>query len=211
MRIIVTTYTSLDGVMQAPGGPDEDPDGGFRFGGWQFPFDDEELGEWVPRQMEAVSGFLLGRRTYEIFASHWPKMPEDEISNPLNTKPKHVVSTTLQPADLTWGPTTVHRGVDDLRALEDEGDGDLLVWGSSVLVHALAAEDLVDEYHLWTYPLLLGAGKRLFDGAAAPRTFELLESRSTSAGSVFTRHRRAGEVHTGSFPTPDDTSVSTST
>jgi dihydrofolate reductase len=205
MRIIVTTYLTLDGVMQAPGGPGEDPDGGFRFEGWQAPFEDEELGRWIPEQMAAVSGFLLGRRTFDIFAGHWPRMPDDQFSNPLNTKPKHVVSTTLDPADVTWGPTTAHRSVDDVRALKDEGDGDLLVWGSSVLVHALAAEDLVDEYHLWTYPVLLGPGKRLFDGGAAPRTFELVDARSTGAGSIYSRLRRAGEVQTGSFPTPDDT------
>ena len=204
MRIIVTPYCSLDGVMQAPGGPDEDRDAGFRFGGWQAPFADAELGEWVPSQMAAVSGFLLGRRTFELFASHWPNMPDDEVSNPLNTKPKHVVSTTLDEDEVHWHPTTVHRGLPDLRALKAGGDGDLLVWGSARLVHALAAADLVDEYHVWTYPVVLGAGKRLFADDAAPRAFELLESVSTSGGAVRSRYRRGGEVRTGSFATPDD-------
>jgi dihydrofolate reductase len=206
MRIIIGTFTSMDGVVQAPGTPDEDPSGGFEHGGWQHPFADQELYDWAAEELTSADGFLLGRKTYEIFAAHWPKMPDadDPIAGVLNQRPKFVVSTTITPEQATWAETTILRSTDDVAALKAQGDGDLMVQGSTELVRSLAAHDLVDEYHLWIYPLVLGRGKRIFDEGAAARSFELIDARPTTKGAVLARYRRAGGVQHGSFAQPDD-------
>lgn len=206
MRLVVSTFLTLDGVMQAPGGPDEDRDDGFDLGGWSFPYFDEDMGQTVEASLDAASGLLLGRRTYEIFAAHWPHVREEHedgaVARTLNALPKYVASTTLQDPD--WANTTVltdvGRGVRELKA---GGEGELNVQGSSNLLQTLQREGLVDEYRLWACPVVLGRGKRLFASGSPPRAFELVETRANSKGAVYSVYRTAGPPATGSFAAPD--------
>jgi dihydrofolate reductase len=167
-KLIITTFLSLDGVMQAPGGPDEDRGGGFAHGGWMVPYADEDLGRLVTAWIERASVFLLGRGTYEIFAAHWPRVtdPQDVIARALNRLPKYVASTTLKTAE--WHNTTVIRGDvgEAVRALKREGSGELQVHGSPGLAQTLIANDLVDEYRLWVHPVAPSASA---DAPARPR------------------------------------------
>ena len=192
-------FVTLDGVMQAPGGPDEDTDGGFPFGGWQVPFADDELGTIVGDYFRSAAALLLGRRTYDIFAGYWPGQAEagDEFAASLGRMPKYVVSRTLTEA--TWENTTVLRGeAHDVVAELKQGDGgDILIQGSSRLLQHI--HDLDDEYRLFTYPVVLGRGKRIFAEGAPARTLRAVETRATTGGAVYTAWVPAGEVRTGSF------------
>ncbi len=199
MRTIRTaTFVSLDGVMQAPGGPEEDPTGGFRFGGWVFPHFDEPLGGLMDRAMGDNYDLLLGRRTYEIFAGYWPHQ-DDEIARVFNAVNKYVAAGPATPLD--WAHS--HRLDGDLaqavRALKATEGRDLLIQRSSELIHALLAEDLIDQLTLLTFPVVLGRGKRLFDASARPHAWTLEHSETTPPGVVVGTWRRAGEVQTGSF------------
>ncbi len=200
-KLVMTAFVSLDGVMQAPGGPEEDPEGGFPYGGWQFPFDDVEMGEIVVEASGRAGGFLLGRRTYDIFAGYWPQVtdPDDPIASGLNTLPKYVVSTTLR--DPAWHNTTVisENVPEAVRALKAEDGGDILIWGSSRLLPTLLEHDLVDVFLLGIYPVVLGRGKRLFAEGVPARTLRLTESRRTSSGAMFNTYELVGEVKTGEF------------
>ncbi|HTO56176.1 MAG TPA: dihydrofolate reductase family protein [Pseudomonadales bacterium] len=201
-RLVVPTFISLDGVVQAPGGAEEDTSGGFRYGGWIVPFADgaeEAMGGVFSRPFE----LLLGRRTYDIFAAYWPRVTKGSwnqgIADLFNGAVKHVA--THHPATLEWqnshalGPNTA-AGVRELK----RADGpDLLTQGSSDLVRQLLATDLVDELRLLIYPVLLGRGKRLFDDDTLPSGFRLAESRATRSGVLITRYVRDGEVRTGAF------------
>ena len=203
MRSIRTaTFVSMDGVMQAPGGPEEDPRGGFRFGGWTFPFFDEKTGELMDRAMGKEYDLLLGRRTYEIFAAFWPQM-DDEIGRTFNAIGKYVAAGP--DTRLDWANS--HRLEGDLapavRKLKATEGRDLLIQGSSELIHALLAEDLIDQLTILSFPVILGRGKRLFDERSNPRTWTLVSSETTGSGVVVGTYRRAGEVRTGSFA-PDD-------
>ncbi|GAB3195990.1 dihydrofolate reductase family protein [Geodermatophilus arenarius] len=208
--LTVTTFLTLDGVTQAPGGPQEDPSGGFPYGGWLVPFADEAMGEQMDAWFRPAEDFLLGRTTYEIFAAHWPHVDAtgDPVAQALQTKTKHVASRTL--TSLEWSTarllgTDVPAAVRELKAADG---GELQVHGSIGLVQTLLAEDLVDELRTIVFPVVLGTGKRLFEGGAAPRTWELVSSTTTSTGAVMTAHRRTGEVATGSFALEDaDTTV----
>lgn len=202
-RLIVGTFLSLDGVMQAPGGPDEDTSGGFRFGGWIVPYSDEATGEVLEGWLSQPYDLLLGRRTYDIFAAYWPHQrsdhPDHGIAETFNRVTKYVA--THRPESLEWhnsewlGEDIVAR----LRALK-AGDGpDLLVQGSSELVHQLLAHGLVDEFHLMVFPVLLGRGKRLFDGGTLPSALKLVRSRISDSGVVMATYVPDGEVRTGSF------------
>ena len=206
MRLVVSTFLTLDGVMQAPGGPDEDRDDGFDLGGWSFPYFDEDMGQTVGASLDAASGLLLGRRTYEIFAAHWPHVSEEHedgaVARTLNALPKYVASTTVH--DPSWANTTVLSDVaTGVRALKVGGEGELNVQGSSNLLQTLQREDLVDEYRLWTCPVVLGAGKRLFGSGSPPCALELVETRANSKGAVYAVYRTAGPPATGSFAAPD--------
>jgi len=208
-KLVITTFLTLDGVMQAPGGPDEDRSGGFAHGGWMVPYADEDLGRLVTEWTEQASGFLLGRGTYEIFAAHWPKVtdPQDVIARALNNRPKYVASKTLKAAE--WHNTTVISGdvAAAVRALKREGTGELQVHGSPGLAQTLIANDLVDEYRLWTHPLVLGSGKRLFGAGALPAALKLSATNTTSTGVVVHIYERAGDLHYGEFSVDEQTST----
>jgi dihydrofolate reductase len=200
MKLVVGTFLSMDGVMQAPGGPEEDTDGGFAHGGWTFPYFDEALGSAVDSWLQTVDALLLGRRTYEIFAAHWPRVDDTDPASPgFNRLPKYVVTRTLQHLD--WEGSTIlgEDTVGEVQRLKARPGRDLLVQGSSRLVPLLAAHDLVDEYRLMVFPVLLGTGKRLFDALEKPQRFEVADSFTSEAGVHVQTYRRAGDVQTGSF------------
>lgn len=208
--LTVTTFLTLDGVAQAPGGPQEDTSGGFPYGGWLVPFFDERLGAQIEAWFAPTEDFLLGRTTYEIFAAHWPRVDAagDPVATALQTRTKHVASRTR--TSLEWSTARL-LGADvpaAVRELTASDGGELQVHGSIGLVQTLLAEDLVDELRTVVAPVVLGRGKRLFEGGAAPRTWETVSSATTSTGVVMTASRRAGAVSTGSFTLEDaDSSV----
>jgi len=187
-KVIVNEFTSLDGVAQAPGGADEDRSGGFAHGGWHMRYMADELAQkWVLESIVEAGGFLLGRRTYEIFAAYWPKAPEDEqvIAEPLNRKPKYVVSTTLtEPLD--WHNSTLVAGdvAAAVAALKQEDEGDLHVIGSTELVRTLIEHDLADQFRLMIDPVVLGGGKRIFRDDGLLRPMRLVDGQVTSTGAI---------------------------
>ncbi len=200
MKLLVTTFLSLDGVMQAPGGPDEDREGGFDHGGWLVPFADEDMMRFVVEWIARADGFLLGRKTYEIFAAHWPRVtdPGDPVARALNTLPKYVASKTLDRVE--WNNSTLLAGdvVEEIRKLKRRPGRELQVHGSGALAQTLIENDLVDEYRLWSFPVVLGRGKRLFGSGTVPATLKLVDSRTTSTGVAIHTYARAGEVQHGS-------------
>ena len=193
-RIVVNEWLSLDGVVQAPGTPDEDRRGGFEYGGWHVPYFDELAQRTVVEGLNEAGGFLLGRTTYENFAGYWPNANDEEqvLAVPLNTKPKYVASTTLS-EPLEWqNSTLLRRDVPEaVAALKERDDGDLHVIGSPVLVWTLVEHDLVDEYRLMIDPLILGTGKRLFPDSGARRALRLVETRATTTGAVLATYAAA--------------------
>jgi dihydrofolate reductase len=199
-KLVVTTFLTLDGVMQAPGGPGEDPSGGFSYEGWLVPFFDEAMVEQVTEWFTGAQDFLLGRGTYEIFYASWPKMiSDDPISQGLNFKPKHVASRTL--SSVEWDTAELLQGDvgDAVRKLKAEDGGELQVHGSAGLIQTLLKEDLVDELRLIVFPVVLGEGKRLFGEGTVPGTWKLGTQKPTSTGAVVLSYERAGEVETGSI------------
>jgi dihydrofolate reductase len=202
--LVVTEFLTLDGVAQAPGGPEEDASGGFRYGGWLVPHYDEVMDQQVVAWFAGAQDFLLGRGTYEIFAAWWPKAPteDDPIARGLNALPKHVASRTLTSVD--WDGARLIEGdvVDAVRALKAEDGGELQVHGSPVLAQTLLAADLVDELRLIVFPVTLGSGKPLFGVGTVPRTWRLTASSVTGTGALVLTYQRAGEVGTGTM-TPE--------
>lgn len=199
-KLVVLTFVSLDGVMQAPGGPDEDTSGGFAYGGWTFPYFDEFAGNAMDEQMSMPFDLLLGRKTYDIFASYWPKQdPTDPVAGPFNKATKYVVSASSP--ELTWENSVLIDGdvVAKLKELKSSDGPMLQVHGSSNLIQTLLKNDLVDELWLKTFPVTLGSGKRLFGEGTIPAAFELIEAKTSPSGVIFASYRRAGEVKTGSF------------
>ena len=202
-KLIVAEFMSLDGVIQAPGGPEEDPSGGFRFGGWQVPYSDEAIGRTVMDLFSQPFELLLGRRTYDIWAAYWPNVWADStdhpIAGPFNSVRKYVA--THRPDTLAWQNSHALEGdlADSVRALKREEGGYLLTHGSGDMVRQLLAAGLVDELRLLIYPVLLGRGKRLFDDNAQVSAFALADSVSTPGGVLITRYVRSGEVRTGTF------------
>ena len=207
-KIIVGAFVSLDGVMQAPGGPEEDPIGGFRFGGWVAPFFDEKMGESVGETFAKPFDLLLGRKTYDIFAAHWPYAAADDPIGPLFDRIDKFVATRNPAFAPTWqnshvlGPDAVAA----VRALKAGEGPDLLTQGSSEFLKALFENDLVDEIHVSIFPVILGKGKRLFVDASFPRALTLISSKTSDTGVTMNKYARAGEVATGSFEfdTPTD-------
>ncbi|MGW7280057.1 dihydrofolate reductase family protein [Streptomyces sp. NPDC054844] len=200
-KLVLTTFLSLDGVYQAPGGPREDTRDGFEQGGWSVPYGDEDFGRFVDEVFGRVGAFLLGRRTYDIFASYWPKMtdPADPVASKLNGLPKYVASTTL--TDPGWAGTTVLGGdlAKEVTALKERTGGELQVHGSGALAGSLLALDLVDTVHLLTFPVVLGAGRRLFAEGALPTAFRHTGGRVTAAGVSIQSYDLAGRPEYGSY------------
>ena len=187
-KVIVNEFLSLDGGAQAPGGAEEDTDGGFANGGWHMQYmEDEPTQQWVLKSIVEAGGFLLGRRTYEIFAAFWPNAPEEEqvVAEPLNSKPKHVVSTTLA-APLEWENSMLVEGevADAVAALKQEDGGDLHVIGSTQLVRTLIGDGLVDELRLMIDPVAVGGGKRIFPDDGELRSWRLVDGQITSMGAI---------------------------
>ncbi|MEU0127786.1 MULTISPECIES: dihydrofolate reductase family protein [unclassified Streptomyces] len=201
-RLTLTAFVSLDGVTQAPAGPDEDTTGGFGYGGWLVPYADDGMGAFMAEVFDRSGAYLLGRRTYDIFAAYWPRVtdPEDPIASRLNTLPKHVVSTTLTaPA---WENTTVVSGdvpAAVARLKERTEEGELQIHGSGVLARSLMAHDLIDEYNLLVHPVYLGAGRRLFPEGGQPTAFELVGARTTGSGIAIQTYRPAGRARFGTL------------
>jgi dihydrofolate reductase len=203
-KLVVNTFATLDGVMQAPGGPEEDPTGGFEHGGWSVGYWDEAMGQWMGEFMGKPFDLLLGRRTYEIFAAHWPHAdPDDPIGRKLNAMPKHVASRTLSTVDWTNSRLLDGDAAGAVAELKRRPGGEIQVHGSGGLIQTLMEHDLVDEYRLWIAPILLGAGRRLFAGGARPAGFELAETTTATTGVVLHVYRRAGEVRYGSMAIAD--------
>jgi dihydrofolate reductase len=199
-KLIASTFVSLDGVMQAPGAPDEDPTGGFAFGGWSFNY-------WSDDMDASMAGFdgqgrelVLGRRTYEIFEAYWPYQSEDDpTAKSLNAAKKHVASRT--PTNLQWNNSTLLDGdaATAVAALKTTPGPDLQIIGSGALVQALHAAALIDEFNVWTFPLVLGKGKRLFETTARPSSLRLVRSTVSKSGVVMSTYAPDGDVRTGSF------------
>ena len=200
-KLIVGAFVSLDGVMQAPGGPREDPTGGFGYGGWVAPLADEVFGEAVGKLFDRPFDLLLGRRTYEIFAAHWPYAeggPDDSIARTFNSITKYVA--TRKGLDLGWqGSIALRDAARDVARLKQEEGPALVTQGSADLIQTLLSSDLVDEICLFTFPVLLGEGKKLFGEGARGAAFKLIDSRVSPNGIVIAHYERDGEVETGDF------------
>ncbi len=191
-KIIVSEFLTLDGVMQAPGGADEDRSGGFEHGGWQQPYVDDILARMIIEGIAGSGGFLLGRRTYEIFAAYWPTAPEEEqaFADPLNNLPKFVVSKSLR-EPLAWNNSTLIAGdvVNEIADLKRQPGNDIMVIGSGELVQMLMKHNLVDEYNLMIHPLVLGSGKRLFRDGSSKQTLKLMDFMTTSKGVTILKYK----------------------
>jgi dihydrofolate reductase len=202
-KLIVAEHLSLDGVIQSPGSPEEDPSDNFRLGGWGAPYANEVIGQALQDLHSQPFELLLGRRTYEIFAAYWPHVPADSASHAIadlfNSVPKHVA--THRSDTLDWQNSHALDGdlADAIRVLKHQDGANLLTWGSGDMVRQLLAAGLVDELWLLIYPVLLARGKRLFDNNAQVSAFTLAHSTSTSGGVLITRYVRSGEVRTGTF------------
>lgn len=206
MKLTVQTFLTLDGVMQAPGGPAEDPSDGFAHGGWQAPFPDPVVGEHVVELTSHASAYLFGRRTFDIFRGHWPDHtdPDDPIATAINSRPKHVVSRSLSADTVTWRgqhPDTARLVdgdvVDAVRALKEEPGDELQIWGSGNLLQTLLRHRLVDRLCLMTFPVVLGSGRRLFEGGSLPATMRPVEVTVTDLGVVLGTYEPDGPVVTG--------------
>ena len=207
-NLVVGTFTTLDGVMQAPGGPNEDRDGGFPHGGWLVPYFDAKFGEIMTEWTKRAGAFLLGRKTYEIFAGSWPKStdPADEVAAALNTRPKFVASRTLD--KLTWNNSHLLKGnvAQEVAKLKAQG-GEIQVHGSGNLIQTLLQHDLVDTLRIWQFPVVLGTGKRLFGEGTIPRSFRLVDTQLNTTGAVLHVYERAGGLKYGEVEVGQETVI----
>ncbi len=211
-KIIVGAPVSMDGVMQAPGGPNEDATQGFKFGGWAWPYFDQEFGEEIDRVFKENFDLLLGRKTYEIFAAYWPYYDEDapygDIAKRFKDIKKYAVSRGGE-VDTSWAGSVLLRDIADVKRLREEDGPNLVTQGSAELVHALLANDLVDAISVFTAPVVLGGGKKLFADGSAPRSFTLTSSRVTPNGLIIGHYARGGEITIGdtALDAPSDREV----
>lgn len=196
-KLIVLSFITLDGVMQAPGGPEEDPSSGFTYGGWTVPYFDDFMGETMAEQMSKPFDLLLGRKTYELFAAYWPH--HDDEGAALNKATKYVASHA--PVELTWEHSVLLQGdvVDEIKKLKAQDGPDLQVHGSGNLIQTLLQHDLVDELWLKIFPITLGTGKRLFAEGTTPAAFTVREAKTSPLGVIVASYERVGDVKTGSF------------
>jgi dihydrofolate reductase len=198
-RLITSTFLTLDGVMQAPGGPEEDESGGFAHGGWSVNYWDDMMGQVMGEAMSVPFDLLLGRRTYDLFAAYWPNAPEDAGAKPLNEATKYVVSRSHP--TLPWGPSVLIEGdaAEEIARLK-QGDGPVLqVHGSGNLIQTLMRYNLVDEYRLWVFPVVVGPGKRLFADGTIPAGLKLVDNKVSTTGVVIGTYEPTGDLVTGSF------------
>src|SRR4030088_716621 len=211
-KIIVGAMVSMDGVMQAPGGPTEDPTKGFKFGGWEMPYFDQEFGEELDRVFKEKFDLLLGRKTYEIFAAYWPyrdeNAPHGGIARLFNEITKYAVSRSGE-VDTSWQAPVLLRNIADVKRLKQEDGPDLVTQGSTELVHALLANDLVDAMSIFTVPVVLGGGKKLFADGSAPHSFKLTSFRVSPNGLIIGHYERGGEIKIGdtALDSPSDREV----
>lgn len=208
-KLVVGTFTTLDGVMQAPGGPDEDREGGFEHGGWLVPYFDDEFAQLMTDWTLRAGAFLLGRKTYEIFAGSWPNStdPADESAVALNTRPKHVASRTL--SELEWNNSSLIKGdlASAVARLKSEEGNQIQVHGSSELLQTLLQHDLVDTLRIWQFPVVLGTGKRLFGAGTIPRSLRLVDTKANTKGAVLHVYERAGGLKYGEVEVGQETVV----
>jgi dihydrofolate reductase len=204
-KLSVNTFLTLDGVMQAPGGPEEDPSGGFAHGGWSANYWDDQMGQVMGESMSAPFDLVLGRRTYEIFAAHWPYVTDDPFAKPLNDATKYVASRTLRSLD--WSNSILIEGDvgEEIATLKQQDGSELQVHGSANLIQTLLRHNLIDEYRLWTFPVVVGPGKRLFSDGTIPAGLKLVDSRVSTTGVVISTYEPAGEIATGSFALDEPT------
>jgi dihydrofolate reductase len=198
-KLIVSTFLTLDGVMQAPGGPGEDDSGGFAHGGWSVNYWDEQMGQVMGEAMSAPFDLVLGRKTYDIFAAYWPHAPEEAGAKPLNEATKYVASRG-QPA-LGWSRSVLIEGdaAEGIAALKKSDGPELQVHGSENLIQTLLRHSLIDQYRLWVFPLVIGSGKRLFADGTIPSGLKLVDSKVSTTGVIIGTYEPAGEIVTGSF------------
>ena len=208
-KLVVGTFLTLDGVMQAPGGPDEDREGGFRHGGWLVPYFDEKFGEIMTEWTKRAGAFLLGRKTYEIFAASWPNStdPTDEAATALNTRPKFVASRTLD--KVTWNNSHLLKGdvAEHVAKLKAQDGGEIQVHGSSDLLQTLLKHNLIDTLRIWQFPVVVGTGKRLFGEGIIPGSFRLVDTQQTAAGAVLHVYERAGGLKYGEVEVGQETVI----
>jgi dihydrofolate reductase len=198
-KLVVTAFLTLDGVMQAPGGPEEDTSEDFAHGGWSVNYWDDQVADAMDKLMGKPFDIVLGRKTYEIFAASWPHMTEEQGAKPMNDATKHVASRTL--TSLEWQNSVLIEGdvVDAVRELKQQDGPELQVHGSANLLQTLIRSDVIDEYHLKTFPVVVGSGKRLFDEGTVPAGLKLLDSTTSTTGVVISAYVPAGELVTGTF------------
>lgn len=202
-KLAVSTFLTLDGVMQAPGGPKEDPSGGFEQGGWSVNYWDDVMGRVMDEAVSVPFDLLLGRKTYEIFAAHWPHAADDPVQGSmaaiLNKATKYVASTTLK--ELTWSNSRLIKGnvAEEISRLKSQDGPEIQVHGSIGLIQTLLAHDLIDEFRLWAFPVVVGKGKRLFGEGAKPSGLALVDSKKSTTGVTMNTYRRAGPIQLGSF------------
>jgi dihydrofolate reductase len=198
-QLIVSTFLTLDGVMQAPGGPDEDDSGGFAYGGWSVNYWDDMMGQVMGTAMSVPFDLVLGRRTYDIFAAHWPHASEDAGAKPLNDATKHVASRSRP--TLEWSNSVLIDGevAEGIAALKQQDGPELQVHGSGNLIQTLLRHNLVDQYRLWVFPVVVGSGKRLFADGTIPAGLRLVDSQVSTTGVLIGTYEPAGDIVTGSF------------
>jgi len=208
-QLVVGTFVSLDGVMQAPGGPNEDHEGGFQHGGWLVPFFDEKFGEIMTEWTKRADAYLLGRKTYEIFAGSWPNAtdPADEIATALNTRPKFVATRTLDRLD--WNNSIALKGdvAEEVAKLKAQEGGEIQVHGSGNLLQTLLRHDLIDTLRIWQFPVVLGTGKRLFGEGAVPHSFRHVDTQRSTTGAVLNVYERAGNLQYGEVEVGQETVI----
>ena len=198
-ELIVSTFLTLDGVMQAPGGPGEDDSGGFAYGGWSVNHWDEQMGQVMGEAMSAPFDLVLGRTTYDIFAAYWPHASDEAGAKPLNDATKYVASRGHPTLEWTTSVLIEGDAADGIAALKEENGPELQVHGSGNLIQTLLRYNLVDRYRLWVFPLVIGSGKRLFSDGTIPSALKLVDSTVSTTGVVIGRYEPAGEIVTGSF------------
>lgn len=208
-KVVVGSFVTLDGVMQAPGGPDEDREGGFVHGGWLAPYLDEKFVQIMTEWTKQAGAFLLGRKTYEIFAASWPKAtdPADEIATALNTRPKYVASRALD--KVTWNNSHLLKGnvAEEVQKLKAPDGGDIQVHGSGNLIQTLLKHDLIDAFRIWHFPVVLGTGKRLFGEGTIPCAFRLVETQQAVAGAILHVYERVGGLKYGKVEVGEETVI----